>query len=225
MVGYSRLMEADEPDTMSRYAVLRAELIDPTITGHNGSVVKSTGDGLLVEFSSAVDAVQCAVGIQRGMASRTPDEAPERRIEFRIGINVGEIVAEGGDIYGNGVNLAVRIESLADPGGILVSANVHEQVRNKVQLGFEDLGSRSVKNISIPVHVFLVHLDDSFAGRTTDWRRPRRKRVVPVVLGVIAVSTVALAALLFRGPGLPEAAVAGEDEPLKAFAVLPFAVE
>ncbi len=164
MVGYSRLMEADEADTLARQNAIRTELVDPSIERHRGRIVKGTGDGLLAEFASAVDAVECAVAIQREMAEREVDVPTERRIEFRIGINVGDIVFEDGDIFGDGVNVAARIESLADPGGIMVSDSAYSQVHNKVKLGFEDLGLQTLKNLERPVHVYRVLLDPAATG-------------------------------------------------------------
>jgi len=174
MVGYSRLMESDEADTLGRQESLRSELIDPAIERHNGRVVKGTGDGLIAEFASAVDAVECAAQIQLAMAERDADTPADRRIQFRIGINVGDIVARDGDIFGDGVNVAARVESLADPGGILVSDSAYNQVHNKVDLGFEDFGSHPVKNLDKPVHVWLVLPDRESSG--TSPRRPSFKQ-------------------------------------------------
>ena len=126
VAGYSRLIGANEGDTLTRLKAIRAELLDPTITAHNGRLVKTTGDGLLVEFGSVVDALHCATAVQAGMAQRNLTTPADKRIEFRIGINVGDIVVEDGDIFGNGVNVAVRLEGLAEPGGICVSARVQE---------------------------------------------------------------------------------------------------
>src|SRR6516165_1037371 len=128
VAGYSRLIEADEEGTLGRLKTLRAETIDPKIAGHRGRIVKTTGDGLLVEFASVVDALRCAVEVQTAMAQSNASMPPERRIEFRVGINVGDIVVEDGDIFGDGVNVAARLEGLAEPGGICVSARVQEDV-------------------------------------------------------------------------------------------------
>jgi adenylate cyclase len=174
MVGYSRLMESDEADTLARQNSLRTELIDPAIERNNGRVVKGTGDGLIAEFASAVDAVECAAQIQLAMSERDADTPLDRRIQFRIGINVGDIVARGGDIFGDGVNVAARVESLADPGGILVSDSAYNQVHNKVDLGFEDFGSHPVKNLERPVHAYRVLPDRSPSG--TSPRRPSFKQ-------------------------------------------------
>ena len=132
IAGYSRLMGADEEGTLRQLKEHRKELVDPKITEHRGRIVKTTGDGMLVEFVSVVDAVRCAVDIQRGMRERNSDIPAEKRIQFRIGINVGDIIIDGDDIYGDGVNVAARLEALADPGGITVSRVVHDQVQDKL---------------------------------------------------------------------------------------------
>ena len=141
----------------------RKDLVDPKITEHRGHIVKTTGDGMLVEFVSVVDAVRCAVEIQRGMLGRNVDVPADRRIEFRIGINVGDIISDDNDIYGDGVNVAARLEALAEPGGIFVSRNVHDQVRDKLSFGFEDMGEQMVKNIARPIGIDRVSLAESTA--------------------------------------------------------------
>jgi adenylate cyclase len=156
VAGYSRLMGVDEEGTLRQLKAHRKELVDPKITEHRGRIVKTTGDGMLVEFVSVVDAVRCAVDIQRGMVERNADVPADKRIEFRIGINVGDIIIDGDDIFGDGVNVAARLEALADPGGIMVSGVVHDQVRDKLSFGFEDMGEQSVKNIARPIGVHRV---------------------------------------------------------------------
>jgi adenylate cyclase len=156
VAGYSRLMGIDEEGTLAALKACRRELIDPKITEHRGRIVKTTGDGALVEFVSAVDAVRCAMEIQRTMGERNSAIPEDRRIEFRIGINVGDIIIDEGDIYGDGVNIAARVENLADPGGICVSGRVEEDVRGKLDLGFEDAGEQQLKNITRPVRVYRV---------------------------------------------------------------------
>ena len=156
VAGYSRLMGVDEEGTLHQLKSHRKELVDPKITEHRGHIVKTTGDGMLVEFVSVVDAVRCAVEIQRGMAERNVEVPADRRIEFRIGINVGDIISDDNDIYGDGVNVAARLEALAEPGGIFVSRNVHDQVRDKLSFGFEDMGEQIVKNIARPIGVHRV---------------------------------------------------------------------
>jgi adenylate cyclase len=158
IAGYSRLMSTSEEGTLNQLKSHRKELVDPKITEHRGRIVKTTGDGMLVEFVSVVDAVRCAVDIQRGMATRNTGAPAESRIEFRIGINVGDVISDGDDIFGDGVNLAARLEGLAEPGSIYVSRVVHDQVRDKLSFGFDDLGEQVVKNIAHPVGVHRIHL-------------------------------------------------------------------
>ena len=161
VAGYSRLMGVDEERTLHQLKAHRKDLVDPKITEHRGHIVKTTGDGMLVEFVSVVDAVRCAVEIQRGMLERNVDVPADRRIEFRIGINVGDIISDDNDIYGDGVNVAARLEALAEPGGIFVSRNVHDQVRDKLSFGFEDMGEQMVKNIARPIGIHRVSLAES----------------------------------------------------------------
>ncbi|HEY6717811.1 MAG TPA: adenylate/guanylate cyclase domain-containing protein, partial [Reyranella sp.] len=156
VAGYSRLVGADEEGTIGQLRVHRAALFDPKITEYRGRLVKTTGDGLLAEFASVVDAVRCAVDVQRGMVERNADVAQHSRIEFRIGVNVGDIVIEDGDIFGDGVNVAARLEGLADPGGICVSARVQEDSEGRPDVGFVDQGEQQLKNIARPVRVYRV---------------------------------------------------------------------
>jgi adenylate cyclase len=156
MVGYSRLMEADERGTLARLRTHRIELIDPAIAKNQGRIIKTTGDGMLVEFQSVADAVRCAAEIQERMRRRNSDVADERRMDFRIGINLGDIIFEDGDIFGEGVNIAARVEQLAEAGGICVTAAVHDQVDGRVDVAFEDLGEKLLKNLSRPVRVYRV---------------------------------------------------------------------
>jgi TolB-like protein len=154
--GYSRLMAADEEDTLIQLKAHRCALVDPKITEHRGRIVKTTGDGVLVEFASVVDALRCAVEVQRGMAERNAEVPQNKRIEFRMGIHQGDIIFEGGDIFGDGVNLAARLEGVAEPGGICVSARVQEDARGKLDVAFEDAGDQQLKNIERPVRVYRV---------------------------------------------------------------------
>src|ERR1700682_2561821 len=156
VVGYSRLMGADEEGTLERLKALRGELVDPKIAEHHGRIVKTTGDGLLVEFASVVDAVRCAVAVQQAMPERNTDVGADNRIELRIGINLGDVIVEGDDLYGDGVNIAARIEALADAGGAFVSNTVHDQVRDRLPFVFEDLGEQQVKNIARPIRVYRI---------------------------------------------------------------------
>jgi adenylate cyclase len=154
--GYSRLMGADEEGTLAALKSHRRELIDPLIAQHQGRIVKTTGDGVLIEFASVVDAVRCAVVVQQGMMDRNANLPESRRIAFRVGINVGDVIVDEGDIFGDGVNVAARLEALAEPGQICVSATVREHVGDKLPIGFTDMGEHSVKNIARPVHVYRV---------------------------------------------------------------------
>ena len=159
VAGYSRLMGTDEEGTHERLKAHLGELVNPKIAEDRGRIVKNTGDGLLAEFASVVDAVRCAVEVQRGMADREPGVPEDRRIRFRIGINLGDVIVEEHDIFGDGVNVAARLEALAEPGGICVSRIVRDQVRDRLDYAFEDMGAQSVKNITRPVRVFALRLD------------------------------------------------------------------
>jgi len=161
VAGYSRLMGSDEEGTLAALKALRRELADPKIKEHRGRVVKTTGDGLLIEFASVVDAVRCAVEVQREMAERNAGVPPDRRIEFRMGINLGDIIKDGRDIHGDGVNVAARLEALAEPGGICVSRVVRDQVRDKLAFSFEDMGEQQVKNIARPVRVYRIPIAEN----------------------------------------------------------------
>jgi len=154
VVGYSRLMGNDEEGTHERLRAHFRELFDLKIADHHGRIVKNTGDGLLAEFPSVVDAMRCAVEVQRGMTDREPDVPEESRIRFRIGVNLGDVIVEEHDIFGDGVNVAARLEVLAEPGGICISRVVRDQIRDKLPYPFEDMGEQSVKNIKRPVRVY-----------------------------------------------------------------------
>jgi len=156
VAGYSRLIEADEDGTLGRLKALRSEVVDPKIAEHRGRLVKTTGDGLLVEFVSVVDALRCAGEIQAALVERNGAAPADRRIEFRIGIHQGDVVAEDGDIFGDGVNIAARLEGLAEPGGICVSARVQEDAAGKLDLTFADMGDQALKNITRPVRAYRV---------------------------------------------------------------------
>src|SRR5262245_35776964 len=156
VAGYSRLIGADEEGTLAELKALRRALVDPKIIEHRGRIVKTTGDGILVEFSSVVDALRCAVDVQREMAARNAEVPQDKRIEFRIGIHQGDVVIEEDDIFGDGVNVAARLENLADPGGICVSGRVQEDAFGKLDVAFEDMGDRQLKNIGRPVRVYQI---------------------------------------------------------------------
>jgi adenylate cyclase len=154
VAGYSRLMGADEEGTLSRLNAHRREFLEPKIAQHRGRIVKRTGDGILIEFASAVDAARCAVEIQHGMIERNAPEPQDKRIEFRIGIHVGDIIIEDGDMFGDGVNIAARLEGIAQPGGICISDDAYRQVRGKLDANFQDAGEQELKNIARPVRVY-----------------------------------------------------------------------
>lgn len=207
IAGYSRLMRADEEGTHQKLKSHRRELIDPTISNRRGRIVRTTGDGMLVEFASAVDAVRCAVEIQRGMVERNAAVPAEKRIQFRIGINVGDIFSDDNDIYGDGVNVAARLEALAEPGGVCISRAVHDQVRDRLGFTFEDAGEHLVKNLARPIGVYRIRIRDDPAARDSRWTaRAAAETVDPTPTGP-PVQTA------FNPPRLP-------DKP--SIAVLPF---
>src|SRR4051812_6960416 len=156
VAGYSRLMGADEEGTHERLKAHLRQLIDPKIKEHRGRIVKNTGDGMLAEFASVIDAGRCAAEVQRGMMDREPDVTDERRSSFRIGVDLGDVIVEEHDIFGDGVNVAARLEALAEPGGICISRTVRDQIRDKLAYAFEDMGEQSVKNIVRPVRVYAL---------------------------------------------------------------------
>src|SRR5437762_6398664 len=151
-------MGQDETGTLARLRTHRRELIDPKIAEHKGRIVKTTGDGILIEFPSVVEAVACAVAVQRGMAERNAGMPEEQRIVFRIGVNLGDNIVEGGDIHGGGVNVAARLEGIAEPGGICVSGTVRDHIGDRLELAFDDLGEQALKNIARPIRVYRVRL-------------------------------------------------------------------
>jgi adenylate cyclase len=215
VVGYSKLMGADEVATLRALNAHRRELIDPTIASHRGRIVKTIGDGMLVEFASAVDAVRCAVEVQRGMAERNEVEPLEKRIELRIGINVGDIIGVGEDIYGDGVNVAARLEAMSEPGGIYVSRAVRDPVRDKLAFSFEDLGEVAAKNIARPIHVFRVRHDTGTV---------RSKPVLPRAMRRLFVAAAGLLVVTGVGAGIwvwRERVPANAPPPL-SLVVLPF---
>ena len=228
---YSQLMGADEVGTLAALKAHRNERIDPVIARHHGRIVKTTGDGLLLEFPSVVDAVRCAVEVQRGMAERNAAVAPDKRLDFRIGINVGDIIIDGDDIFGDGVNVAARLEALADPGGICVSRNVRDQVLDKLNFAFEDLGAQEVKNIARPVDVYRVALDAEAPARAVSGMEQRPGRLARrrwtrahALVAVAAVLVVGLGAWSAYRAFLQPVAVApySAQDRRMTFAVLPF---
>src|SRR5467141_825979 len=199
VAGYSRLMGVDEEVTLERLKAVRRQLIDPKIAEHHGRIVKTTGDGMLVEFASVVDAMRCAAEVQRGMIDREPEAPDERQIRFRIGVNLGDIIAEGGDIFGDGVNVAARLEALAEPGGICVSGTVRDHIRDKLPYPFEDRGEQSVKNIARPVRVYALRpevvADLAVAG--VPIAVPRRRRSAVAAMAGAAALVIAASAWWF----------------------------
>jgi TolB-like protein/class 3 adenylate cyclase len=194
IAGYSRLIETDEEGTVERLKAHRRELIDPKIRERRGHLVKTTGDGLLAEFASVVEAVQCAADVQRGMLDRDAGLAEEQRIRFRIGINLGDVIAEDGDILGDGVNIAARLEALAEPGGVCVSHTVYDQVRDRLPVAFDDWGEQHVHNITRPVRVYALPAAAiaRLPAPEPPAAMPPRRRWRPAVIGLIAAGTAAL---------------------------------
>jgi TolB-like protein/class 3 adenylate cyclase len=182
VVGYSRLMGGDEEGTLGALKTLRKAVLDPKLTEHRGRVVKTTGDGILAEFGSTVDAVRCAIDIQRAMSARSAGLPPEKKIEFRIGINVGDIIVDGDDIFGDGVNVAARLESISPAGGICISDVVHQQVSGRVEIRFTDLGEQTLKNIARPLRVYSIALDE--LGPPTAPVSAAAASVAPAALGL-----------------------------------------
>jgi adenylate cyclase len=236
VAGYSRLMGVDEEGTLGRLKAHRRELIDPKIREHRGRIVKTTGDGMLVEFASVVDAVRCAVEFQRGMLAREADVPDERRIQFRIGINLGDIIADGDDIFGDGVNVAARLEALSEPGGICVSRTVRNHVRDKLPYAFEDMGEQMVKNIARPVRAdrlttaeiastLLVPVQARHAAPT----RPHWRWIALVAAGLILAIGAGAGAwwvwprLSASAPDAASSASAPKAAPRLSIVVLPFA--
>jgi adenylate cyclase len=228
VVGYSRLMAADEQGTHARLKALRQDLIEPKIAEHRGRIVKLMGDGTLVEFASVVDSVECAAEIQTGVAEHQAELAENQRIAFRIGINIGDIIIEDDDIYGSGVNIAARLEALAEPGGICVARNVYDQVKDKVAFGFAPMGEHCVKNIPEPVTVYRVSSDPDLSARTTRLQHARRPSWRWSVAAATAAIVLAAAGIAWwyrdraaeSQPDVAAAALPLPDKP--SIAVLPF---
>jgi adenylate cyclase len=234
VAGYSRLMGADEEGTHERLRAHLQELVNPKIAEHRGRIVKNTGDGLLADFPSVVDAVRCAVEVQREMAGREPEMPEERRIRFRIGVNLGDVIAEEHDIFGDGVNVAARLEALAEPGGICVSRVVRDQVRDRLDYTFEDMGEQQVKNIARPVRVYALRPETIAELPVAPIAVSRSRRIVaaPIAAAIAAVLVIAVIAWWFwpatKTPTSPTAAVATSVAqpfvaPRLSIVVLPFA--
>jgi len=190
VAGYSRLMGADEEGTLARLMSHYNELLHPAIARFAGRIVKTTGDGLLAEFDSVVDAVRCLVEIQEAMRVRNKDVAPDRRIAFRGGVNLGDVILKDGDIFGTGVNVAARLETLAEPGGICISAAVHEEVAGKIAVAFRDMGEHRLKNIAHPVRVYQARFDGT-PGPGEAGPRGKMRAHALVVAGIAPIAAIA----------------------------------
>jgi TolB-like protein/class 3 adenylate cyclase len=225
--GYSRLMGEDEEATL-RTLTSHRKLIDSQIEQHHGRFVNSAGDSVLAEFASVVEAVNCAVDIQLGLKAENASIAPERRMEFRIGVNLGDVMVEGEQIYGDGVNVAARLESLADPGGICISNTVHDQVKNKLALSYQDLGEQHVKNIAEPVRMLRVLLDGTAVAPRGITRRYWRGGILSLSGLAIVIGTIVLVQHLSLKPPPTHASIPPQEKPalplpsIPSIAVLPF---
>src|SRR5216683_4928796 len=195
VAGYSRLMGADEEGTHERLKAHRRQLIDPKIGEHHGRIVKTTGDGLLAEFASVVGAMRCAAEVQREMIDREPEATEEQQIRFRIGINLGDVIADDDDIFGDGVNVAARLEALAEPGGICVSGVVRDQIRDKLPYPLEDRGEQSVKNIARPVRVYALRPEAvaELPAAGVQIMAPRRGRTAVAAIAASAGAALVIA--------------------------------
>ena len=167
VAGYSRLMGVDEEGVLARLKAVRKSLVDPAITAHRGRIVKTTGDGILVEFASAVDAARCAIEVQRGIAEQNSTLPQVKRIEFRVGIHVGDIISDENDIFGDGVNIAARLEGIAEPGGVCISDDAQRQIRGKVDIAFEDMGPQNLKNITEPMRAWRLRTHAGASAATS----------------------------------------------------------
>ena len=205
IVGYSRLMEADEAGTYAMLRAARSEVIDPAIAEHDGRIVKHTGDGFLAEFPTVHAAMECALGIQHEMGHRGADVPEDQRLKFRIGINLGDIIVDDdGDIFGDGVNVAARLESMASPGGICVSGPVYESIRKKLDVGLEDLGEQAVKNISAKVRVYEVRPDGEAGVPVPRSKRSQKRRSRLVVGAASVLSVLVIGGIAWWQPWTPK---------------------
>jgi adenylate cyclase len=197
VAGYSRLMGQDEEGTHERLRRHLRELVDPKIKEHRGRIIKNTGDGMLAEFSSVVDAVRCSVEMQRAMTDRNAETVEDKRVVFRVGINLGDVIVEKDDIYGDGVNVAARLEALAEPGGICISRVVRDQIRDKLPYPFEDKGDQSVKNIARSVRVFALRPEAvaDLPMTTVSAAAPRRPPIAAVAMAMAGVMALVIAAI------------------------------
>ena len=231
VVGYSRLAGADEDRILARLRTLRSDLIDPTIAVHHGRIVKRTGDGSIVEFRSVVDAVHCAIEVQRAMVERNAEVTPDKRIEFRIGIHLGDVVEESdGDLMGDGVNIAARLEGIAKPGAICLSEQAYWQVKGRLDLAVTDLGPTQLKNIAEPVRVYSLRSRRAGAGEACNGAEAsepkQRSMLAPLVAGIVALIVIAGGAWYFLGANPTRAHRLERRRPAEAahlsIVVLPF---
>jgi adenylate cyclase len=190
VAGYSRLMGMDDEGTHERLKAHLGELVEPKIGEHRGRVVKNTGDGFLAEFASVVDAVRCAVEVQRAMADRNAATPPEKRIEFRVGINLGDVITEEHEIFGDGVNVAARLEGLAEPGGVCISGTVRDHIGDRLPYAFEDLGEQQVKNIARPLRVYALRSEPAKPPATTEALTPSGSQFCAVSAGQVQSSSM-----------------------------------
>jgi adenylate cyclase len=232
VVGFSRMASTDEDRTLARLRALRADLIDPTIAGQNGRVFKRTGDGALVEFRSVVEAVRCAITVQNAMIERNVGMPADQRIDFRIGIHLGDVVEESdGDLMGDGVNIAARLEGIAEPGAICLSEDAYRQVKGRLDLAVTDLGPTGLKNIAEPVRVYSLQVGKPATVRPATQARPpepkKRSMLAPVAAGIVALVAVAGGAGYFLAGNRAAPVVAATRSPAEAahlsIVVLPFA--
>src|SRR5271168_45395 len=192
VVGYSRLAGADEDRTLARLRGLRSDLIDPAVAAHHGRIVKRTGDGSLIEFRSVVDAVRCAIEVQQGLIERNAGVPEDRRIEFRVGIHVGDVVEESdGDLMGDGVNIAARLEGICEPGGVCLSEDAYRQVKSRLELKVADLGRQNLKNIAEPVHAYLLRQGAPGAVKSLKTATNKRRTIYAVAVGLAATVVAA----------------------------------
>jgi adenylate cyclase len=230
IVGYSRLMSVYEDDTMAAWWTFRREVIDPAIENFGGRIVKHTGDGFLAEFPSAFDAVRCALGIQSELAERNSDIDPDRRVDFRMGINLGDVMSDDEDIYGDGVNMAARIEALAEPGGVSISTSVRDQIKSKPEFVLRSTGEHQVKNIAEPVRIYTVSYAGMGSAGTPPAKSALRRRLLPVAILAVLVLTIGgllqFAGFDFNGSMSDRKKatdfVSAIDEAKPSIAVLPF---
>src|ERR1700722_13903232 len=223
VVGYSRLAAADEDRTLSRLRGLRSDLIDPAIAAHHGRIVKRTGDGILIEFRSVVDAVRCGIEVQNGLIERNAGLPPERRIEYRVGIHLGDVVEESdGDLMGDGFNIAARLEGIAKPGGICISDDAYRQVKGRLDLAVSDLGPTQLKNIAEPIRVYSLEVGKPAQVRKTKPASPERRSMFTLLAaGIVALIVVTAGIWLAVRPARgPEASA---TTPRLSIVVLPFA--